>query len=695
MSRSTTRAASASWTSARFDVVIELMPLLQGEIRVVSMTLEKPVVNVSVDAAGKVAWLSRAKLREPFDPDKVVLDNISIKDGALNYADAADRRAARLPGISAQLTARALLGPWHVDGSYLDDRQPGAVRHFHRPRARRRHDPRQGQTSIPARWPVTVSVDGPVGIDPAGGLTWHGTYSLAEVVAGGRRRRRRQRRCHRGGNAADGPTGWRSEGTFALTGDRLDIDKAVLSNGPADRPLSVAGTLSLEFRQDAVLLGDGGGAPDRSRPHARQGAEPAGRRFGGGRQPGRLAAASFRFRTSRAASASACRRSWSAGASSRMSASPRHRRRQGRLADRLAHRAAAGAGDARGERPDDDAGEVRLRRPGASRRRPAGDLRHLVARRAARQGAGRLLAPFDLSGHADIGPGRIAFDHVTAQIDDATITGGFGWAERPQGPPARALCRSRRRRASISSSSRRWPNCCVGRNLTNAGPLADSYSLHVKADAVRLRGPDGQGNRGQRRIRRRCADRHDAAASTTSAAPASKAPTARSTTCRAIRAAISTRPSTRRKLTGLARLADRFLPESGFTRWLDAAAPALGEAVIKNAKITAPLPDGGSGFAFTVDKRRCRLDDDRKAVGGLHRRLQPTGAPSRREIAAEALFAGQRRNWRASSASPPSRWPRTRAPRSSVQAKGVPADGLDTVVVTDARRAACRRRAAS
>ena len=68
---------------ARFDVVIELMPLLQGEIRVVSMTLEKPVVNVSVmPPADRLAEPREA--REPFDPDKVVLDDVTIRDGVLN-----------------------------------------------------------------------------------------------------------------------------------------------------------------------------------------------------------------------------------------------------------------------------------------------------------------------------------------------------------------------------------------------------------------------------------------------------------------------------------------------------------------------------------------------------------------------------------------------------------------------------------
>ncbi|MCP4309205.1 MAG: AsmA family protein, partial [bacterium] len=47
-------------TVDRFAVTIELLPLIQGEIRVVSMTLEKPVVRVSVDDTGQVDWLLRS-----------------------------------------------------------------------------------------------------------------------------------------------------------------------------------------------------------------------------------------------------------------------------------------------------------------------------------------------------------------------------------------------------------------------------------------------------------------------------------------------------------------------------------------------------------------------------------------------------------------------------------------------------------
>ncbi|MEJ0097487.1 MAG: hypothetical protein WDM84_05520 [Bauldia sp.] len=42
-------------------------------------------------------------------------------------------------------------------------------------------------------------------------------------------------------------SGWRSQGSFALARTHVVIDKAVVSDGPPDRPTSVAGSLTLNF----------------------------------------------------------------------------------------------------------------------------------------------------------------------------------------------------------------------------------------------------------------------------------------------------------------------------------------------------------------------------------------------------------------------------------------------------------------
>jgi hypothetical protein len=577
---------------ARFDVVIELMPLLQGEIRVVSMLLEKPVVNVAVDADGTVAWLSRVKLREPFDPDKVVLDNITVQDGALNYADAQSGVSLVFGGISAQITARALLGPWHVDGFYLDDGSQAAFR-ISTGRVLDDGSIRVKADVSPARWPVTVGVDGPIVFDPAEGLTWHGTYAVNEVAvaAGG------------GNDSGDGndgggePTGWRSEGAFTLTGDQLDISKAVLSSGPAERPLSLAGTLTLSFGTSPSFA---------ATAEARQ--IDLDRTLGKGpSQPVDVSAAA----DSLVAWLSQLPVPDEPG-SIRLSVPTIVV--GGRIVENL-RLAAAPAPDKGGWQ----IGSLSVRLPGQATLEASGLMTtrkkfgfsgqaHLAVAQPAtfatwwrgesREGAGRLLAPFDLSGRADIGPGRVALDNVTARIDDATITGGFGWTER---------AKDHRRDLNADLNATRvdfvqlkaLAELLVGRNLTDAGSLADGYSVHVRADAFVFENLTVKGIELNAEYRDdaltvtmlQIADVGGARIEKTSGKIENLSGDPRGHLDATLDAP---------KLTGLARLADQFLPESGFTRWLGAAAPALGAAVI-NAKITAPLPDGGSGFAFTVD----------------------------------------------------------------------------------------------
>ena len=652
---------------ARFDVVIELMPLLQGEIRVVSMTLEKPVVNVSVDATGKAAWLSRVKLREPFDPDKVVLDNITIKDGALNYADAQTGVKLAFDGISAQVSARALSGPWHVDGSYLDNGSRVQVR-LSTGRVLDDGTIRVKADVIPAHLPVTVGVDGPIGIDANGGLTWNGTYAVSQVSVddGGDNN-----------DAAKGPTGWRSEGTFALTADQLDISKAVLSNGPVDRPLGLAGTLKLNFgRTPSFAATAEANQIDLDRTLGK-----------GPSQPVDVSAATDSLVA------------WlSQLPVPDVPGSIRLKVPTVVVGGRIVEDVALAAAPARGGWQIES---LSARLPGQATVAASGLMTtrqkfgfvgqaHLAVQQPAtfatwwrgggQEGAGRLLAPFDLSGHAEIGPGRLSFDHATAQIDRATVTGNFSWQEA-------AKDRRRKLGAVIDAKGRidfvqlkALAELLAGHNLTNIGTLADDYSLQVTAEAFAYQDLIIKGiavnavysNDALTVTKLQVDDIGGAQIESTNGEIDSLSGDPRGHLYTTFYAA---------KLTGLARLADRFLPESGFTRWLDAAAPSLGVAVIKNAEITAPPPDGGTGFAFTVNNgvaAYTTFNLSAKFTGGFaHWRTRPAtiearlNSPDSAELARQFGLAAVTLD------------KDNGAQIEVLQCKGIPGDGLDTVVAAD------------
>jgi uncharacterized protein involved in outer membrane biogenesis len=224
-------------TVDRFEVTIDLTPLLQGEFRVVSMRLDRPHLRVMVDESGNVDWQHRNEASKGLDPDKVVLQNVAIADGHLDYVDGQAGTALSFAGINAQIEAQSLFGPWRIDGSYL---QEGAAVPFRFATGRRLDDGsiRVRTDFSPAEAPVSVVADGVLSSDEKG-FFYDGTYTIAEVVAP----------PVAGGAPAENSAvlGWRSEGTFRLTNDRLAIDKAVLSEGPPERPYSVAGSLMVDF----------------------------------------------------------------------------------------------------------------------------------------------------------------------------------------------------------------------------------------------------------------------------------------------------------------------------------------------------------------------------------------------------------------------------------------------------------------
>jgi len=146
-------------TVDRFEVTIELMPLLQGEIRVVSMKLRRPVVTVMVDDSGGIDWLARSEASQKLDPDKVILENVAITDGEIDYSDIRAGISRRLEKVNAEVEARSLSGPWRVDGSFLDDGQRVPFR-LSTGRRAESGAIRLKTELTPANWPVTLVADG-------------------------------------------------------------------------------------------------------------------------------------------------------------------------------------------------------------------------------------------------------------------------------------------------------------------------------------------------------------------------------------------------------------------------------------------------------------------------------------------------------------------------------------------------------
>jgi uncharacterized protein involved in outer membrane biogenesis len=558
-------------TVERFAVTIELMPLLQGEIHVISMKLDKPVVRVSVDDAGQVDWLLRSSPARELDPESVALNGVEVKDGTVYYTDAGAGSTIALDHVQASIEARSLDGPWRIEGSYASDGIPvqftvstgrltgGALR--------------LKVDATPGQWPIAIATDGTITGSPTG-PAYSGTYDVTQIVA-----------------AEDGKTGdtagWSSQGSFSLTRDQLVIDKAVLSEGPPDRPSSLAGSLSVEFGKDARF---------EATAQARQ--LDLDRSLGGGpTKPVEVGAAATQFVE------------WLAG----IPVPPI----PGQIRFNVPGIVVGGnvIQDVRFTAMPEDHGwqiqGLQARLPGQTTFQADGRLStgdhvgfggavHLAVGQPAtfaawwrgngQEGAGRLLAPFDLSGRATINLGGIAVEDMVTKIDDATISGGFSWSRASADSPERRLRTDLRADRLDFVQIRALAELLGGRDFSDATAIADSYTIKLKAGELAVEDVS---------VRDVTIDASFVGGGlTVNGIEIGDIGGASFKVTRGQIDNVLTEPLGRLEaqltagtLTGLARVVDRVAPDTQFSKWFTQAAPSLAPASL-GVTIDSIMTDG-------------------------------------------------------------------------------------------------------
>ena len=104
----------------RFDMVLDLLPLLSGQYEVREMTVDRPRVVATVDDTGRLDWMLRPEGVSAVDPEDVSLAGVTITDGSLRFFDARTGGAFELSQINTNLfEAGALTGPWRVEGTLV------------------------------------------------------------------------------------------------------------------------------------------------------------------------------------------------------------------------------------------------------------------------------------------------------------------------------------------------------------------------------------------------------------------------------------------------------------------------------------------------------------------------------------------------------------------------------------------------
>lgn len=222
---------------ARFSMDVELAPFLSGEARIFAMRVEKPDVRVRILSDGSLDWLLGSR---PSMPTRhVVLENVTVTDGSINFIDEQTGRTRLVQHLDADLKAGSLAGPWTVSGRGELDGQAGRF-------SLSSLQPEAGSQAVPIKIHLAPEMT-PVDVDLSGDLemvdrhpTLKGTF-LAAVrglpVTGEAAKKNRNDQP---------PPAPRIKGRFELANDRIRVPDYRLEIGPTDQPYVITGEATLD-----------------------------------------------------------------------------------------------------------------------------------------------------------------------------------------------------------------------------------------------------------------------------------------------------------------------------------------------------------------------------------------------------------------------------------------------------------------
>lgn len=214
---------------SRFQMRVELPPLLKGEIRVLDMRLERPQLTLAMDEYGRLDWLTdetRSSGISRLDPKNIAFDQIEIDNGSVVLLDARDSSSHKVENVNVAVSARSLKGPFKVDGSLIHDGKPYSLRLN---TGERQADGllRLRADLVPALQPVQLSLDGSLKQE-AGVPGFDGKFLVSSV------------------GAAEAGS-WRAEGQVLFAAGGLQVPAFDLRIGPEERAVSLKGDARVEL----------------------------------------------------------------------------------------------------------------------------------------------------------------------------------------------------------------------------------------------------------------------------------------------------------------------------------------------------------------------------------------------------------------------------------------------------------------
>jgi len=230
---------------ARFSMDLELAPFLSGEARIFDMRIEEPKARIRLLKDGTLDWMRGSRAEIP--ARTVVIEDVHINGGQIDLIDEQSGQSRRITGLSADLSAASLLGPWRGDGNVTLDG----------------YEARFGLTSgtadvaakrLPLRlrlWPdahpVEVNLDGEL-TTADNRPAYNGNFTLDFLQEETAQE-----------PVKSPPPGPRLKGGFELTNERIRIPQYRLEVGATDNPYVVSGeaTLDTGLKPEFLLTADG------------------------------------------------------------------------------------------------------------------------------------------------------------------------------------------------------------------------------------------------------------------------------------------------------------------------------------------------------------------------------------------------------------------------------------------------------
>jgi uncharacterized protein involved in outer membrane biogenesis len=212
--------------------------LMRGEWHASEMHLEGPQVTLGLDASGHV---QAPDLAVAFDPDALSIDRLSIENGKLTLADAANGSSITLDRFWFNGEARSLIGPFRGEGAVTI----GGELYPYRLSAGRYTDDGALKLRLnvdPVNRPMSIESDGTLTL-ARGVPGFEGTLSLARPVGVNKR------------GAVQVTQPWHLSGKVKATAQSALMDNLDFQYGSEDQALKLTGVADFKFGKRPSLNG--------------------------------------------------------------------------------------------------------------------------------------------------------------------------------------------------------------------------------------------------------------------------------------------------------------------------------------------------------------------------------------------------------------------------------------------------------